>query len=91
MAKATIHGFEVDLAYDLLGVHYWIQIYQHRIPAFEIFEYLGKSNAMYFFQARIDNHIIYKTYDDLLNRNDFKPFLIDLRKLEATLVKYEES
>lgn len=67
----------------LLGIRYWVQWYIKRIPKFEVFEYIGKDpdRGMYFFKSRSEGTIVGRQFSEL-NRFGFRPFLLDINKIE---------
>lgn len=89
--RARVSGFEVLLEDELLGVHYWVQYYRYRVPAMEIFEYIGRTedNLFYLFRSRTEDTIMIRTWGDL-QTPDFKAFLLNIPKLQATLAAEEE-
>jgi hypothetical protein len=74
-------GFEVTPEYDLLGCRIWAFHYSDR--GFELFDYVGKNEVegLHFFLSRTTSAQIARKTEEVVTR-DFKPFLIDCRRLE---------
>ena len=67
----------------LLGIRYWVQWYIKRVPKFEIFEYIGKDQdkELYFFKSRSEGTVLGRRFSEL-NKFGFRPFLLDISKIE---------
>lgn len=87
-----VAGQEVVLGTHLYGVRWWAQHYVKRVPAFDPMYYFGSSpdNRLHYFRTYRDKAIVIKSRRELFASLLFKPFLLNLRKLE-TLVRMDPS
>jgi hypothetical protein len=69
-----------------LGVTFWAQVYQNRIPRYEVFKFIGRqrSTGVYYFQSVREKTIIGKSFYQL-NQHGFIPFCIDFEKMLDSL------
>lgn len=76
--------FEIQEESDLAGVRWWIQVFPYRVPHFEVFKYIGQDRLRetLFFESRAHKGIIAKRWAEL-HAGDFKPFLMDMARIQA--------
>jgi hypothetical protein len=87
-------GINIEAAYELAGVHYWAQYYEHLSPALEIFEYIGihrTGNTEYnVFRSRSNGTLTFRTLAQMQSDPNFRPFLLNIPKIEEFLEQYDE-
>lgn len=92
MKEPTIRilGMDVIPANDYLGVRYWKQLYPNSVPLFDVYVYVGKSNAfdLHAFKKRGGSEYCLKPFSEL-NSVSFSPFLLNISKINIALEKLE--
>jgi hypothetical protein len=92
--SAQIYNIQPGKA--LLGIRVWVQWYAKRKPRFELFEYIGwyhdkvDDKKYFYFRSKTEGSIIRKSFADL-NKNGFKPFLLNLKKIREYYKKLDEA
>jgi hypothetical protein len=73
---------EDDYCYPL-GIRYWVQVDTSKVPHIQVYECLGKITypECWFFMGLKSKTTLLKSYDELTDKQDFKPFLLNLEKL----------
>lgn len=66
----------------LYGIRFWVQWYASP-PKMEVFAYAGRdrSHGLYWFRSRRSGALISKAFYQL-NANGFKPFCIDIKRVD---------
>lgn len=92
MGEVKICGYKVKLEREISGIRYWMQVYQHRIPRYEVFEYVGwcRTENLFFFKSRKNSVYTWKRVDQLEGRW-FKPYLMDMEQIEEAISEYIET
>jgi hypothetical protein len=72
----------------LFGIRHWVQFYAHRVPRMEVFRYVGvdKNLGIYYFQSVTHKTIIGRNFYQL-NMNGFRPFLLDIKRIQEEMNK----
>lgn len=70
----------------LFGIRHWMQVYQNRIPYYDVFRYVGVNHhtGIYYFQSVRTKALIGKGFYQL-NKNGFVPFCLDWKRVESYL------
>jgi hypothetical protein len=74
-----------------LGIRFWAQTYMYRTPRYEVFRYYGTdyTTGHYWFESLTEKTLISRSLEQL-NQSGFRPFLLNMERIDAFLMQHKE-